>query len=53
MSPCEDLIEHVDQIKEENTFGEDPDKLTELYERNKSLVKSNGFKNSPHTLDEL
>ena len=50
MSPCMDLIEHVDQIKEEDMFGEEPDKLTELYERNKSLVKSNGFKNSPHTL---
>ena len=50
MSPCMDLIEHCDQVKEENMYGEDPDKLTELYERNKELVKTNGFKNSPHTL---
>lgn len=50
LSPCLDLIEHVDQITEEHMFGEDPDKLRELYERNKELVKNRGFDNSPHTL---
>ena len=50
MSPCMDLIEHVPQVREENMFGEEPEKLNELYEANKGMVKRLGFKNAPHTL---
>jgi hypothetical protein len=50
MSPCMDLIEHVPQVKEENMYGEEPEKLNELYEANKGMVKRLGFKNAPHTL---
>ena len=50
MSPCMDLIEHVPQVIEENMFGEEPEKLNELYEANKGMVKRLGFKNAPHTL---
>lgn len=50
MSPCMDLIEHVPQIEEENMYGEEPEKLNELYEANKGMVKRLGFKNAPHTL---
>ncbi len=51
MSPCMDIIEHVDQVEEENMFTEDdPSKLEELYERNKRMVKDMGFKTAPHTL---
>jgi len=50
MSPCMDLIEHVPQIEEEHMFGEEPDKLRELYESNKGMVKRLGFKQAPHTL---
>ena len=50
MSPCMDLIEHIPQIEEEHMYGEEPEKLSELYEANKKMVKSLGFKNAPHTL---
>jgi hypothetical protein len=50
MSPCMDLVEHCSQIEEEHMYGEEPDKLKELYNYNKKAVKSVGFDKAPHTL---
>jgi energy-coupling factor transporter ATP-binding protein EcfA2 len=50
LSPCMDLIDHVEKIKEDNMYDDDPVKLQELYDRNKELVKSKGYKLAPHTL---
>jgi len=51
LSPCMDIIEHVDQVDENNMFtDDDPEKLFELYERNKKMVKDLGYKRAPHTL---
>jgi hypothetical protein len=51
LSPCKVLEEHVDKIEEANVFtDEDPEKLKQLYEVNKSAVKELGFKRAPHTL---
>jgi len=50
MSPCMDLVEHCPQIEEEHLYGEEPEKLKELYDKNKKAVKSVGFDKAPHTL---
>jgi hypothetical protein len=50
MSPCMDLVEHCPQIEEEHLYGEEPEKLKELYDKNKKAVKTMGFDKAPHTL---
>ncbi len=51
LSPCLDIIEHVDQVEEDHMFtDDDPEQLFKLYERNKKIVKDLGFKRAPHTL---
>jgi hypothetical protein len=50
MSPCMDLVEHCPQIEEEHLYGEEPEKLKELYDNNKKAVKTMGFDKAPHTL---
>jgi len=51
LSPCMDLVDHIDQIEENHMFtDDDPGKLEELYERNKRMVKDLGFKSACHTL---
>lgn len=51
LSPCMDIIEHVDQVEEDHMFTEDdPEQLSKIYERNKKMVKDLGFERAPHTL---
>jgi len=51
LSPCTTLTDHVSQISEDDMFtDDDPDKLTELYETQKSVVKKIGFKRAKHVL---
>ena len=51
LSPCTTLIDNVKQIKEHNVFLEDdPGKLAELFNNQKSSVDSIGFKRAKHIL---
>tara|TARA_R110000851_G_scaffold18394_2_gene57848 strand:- start:937 stop:1674 length:738 start_codon:yes stop_codon:yes gene_type:complete len=51
LSPCTTLIDNVEQIVDEKVYlDDDPTKLEELYEKQKSNIKSLGFKRTPHVL---
>ena len=51
LSPCTTLVDHVPQISEDDMFlDDDPDKLEELYDKQKASLKTLGFKRTPHVL---
>jgi shikimate kinase len=51
LSPCTTLIDNCQQIEKENMFmDEDPQKLREIYEKNKRVVSTHGFKRAKHIL---
>jgi len=51
LSPCSTLIDNVEELKEQNVFlDDDPEKLEELYSKQKKTLSSLGFKRTPHVL---
>jgi len=50
MTPATDLLEHVPDIKEENVFNDDPEKLQELINKSKNMMKNIPFEDVPNVL---